>query len=130
MASTVDVQKEEEAPGLEDEANAEEAMKKQQSIGYLQSLLGKTLRVRINDQRLFVGQFKCTDNECNIILANSHEYREPTLAAIRRAAAKAEANGDSKVRADMTSRFVGLIVVPGRLITKLELERFDPSLIK
>lgn len=130
MALKDELQHMEEAPGLDDEKQAEEAMKKQQNIDYLQSLLGKTLRVRINDQRLFVGQFKCTDNECNIILANSHEYREPTPAVIRRAAAKAEADGYATVRADMTSRFVGLIVVPGRLITKMELEKFDPSLIE
>lgn len=36
-------------------------MDNQESVAYLSSLLGKTLRIHISDRRLFVGQMKCTD---------------------------------------------------------------------
>lgn len=45
----------------------------------------------------------------------------PTEKAKREALEKAEA-GQGTGRADMTSRFVGLIVVPGKHIVKLEVE--------
>lgn len=33
-----------------------------ESAKYLQSLIGRTLRIHISDTRIFVGEFKCTDN--------------------------------------------------------------------
>jgi hypothetical protein len=59
--------------------------------------------------------------ESNIILAKTYEYRMPTGKAKKEALEKAEA-GHGTGRADMTSRFVGLIVVPGKHIVKLEVE--------
>lgn len=67
--------------------------------------------------------------ERNIILANSFEYRLPTPSAVQAAAAKETESWDktpgaksATVKVNMTSRLVGLIVVPGRHITKIELE--------
>lgn len=102
-------------------------MEKQEAVGYLSSLLDKTLRITISDRRTFVGQMKCTDKGRNIILANTHEYREPSETALKVAADDALSKGKDKVVADMTSRFVGLIVVPGEHIRKIELEEYDPS---
>lgn len=62
-----------------------------------------------------------TLQESNIILAKTYEYRMPTQKAKREAVENAEA-GRRIGRADMTSRFVGLIVVPGKHIVKLEVE--------
>ena len=107
---------------------------------YLKALLNKKLRVYINDARMFLGDFKCTDNvsheylgwltessdffqECNIILSQSYEYRPPTPSALQ-TAAQANTSSIASVKVDMTSRFLGLIVVPGHHITKIELE--DP----
>ncbi|KAK2767600.1 hypothetical protein FQN54_003758 [Arachnomyces sp. PD_36] len=75
---------------------------------YLKSLLGRTLRIHTTDTRLFVGAFKCSDNDRNIILGGTYEYRYP----------------DPSTDADITSRFIGLVVVPGQHITKIELDAY------
>ncbi|GIJ99168.1 hypothetical protein Aspvir_001294 [Aspergillus viridinutans] len=103
-------------------------MEEMQAIRYLESLIGQTLRVHTTDTRMFVGTFKCTDAERNIILAGTYEYRFPSPSAIRDATANTnneqiEAKPEPKnVTVDMTSRFIGLVVVPGQHITKIELE--------
>ena len=88
--------------------------------------------------RLFSGTFRCTDGvgfdisrdaeladiiakDSNMILSNAFEYRMPSQAAEEAAIQQAMATGQT-ARADMTSRFVGLIVVPGKQITKVEVE--------
>ncbi|EEA22869.1 hypothetical protein TMatcc_001725 [Talaromyces marneffei ATCC 18224] len=94
-------------------------------INYLQSLLGRNLRIHTTDTRMFVGIFKCTDMDQNIILANTFEYRLPSQSAVQAAAAETtstSADGAGKFKMDMTSRFIGLVVVPGQYITKIELE--------
>lgn len=61
--------------------------------------------------------------ERNIILGQAFEYREPSLNTIKAAAnASAAPESTEKVKLDMTSRFLGLIVVPGQHITKIEAE--------
>ena len=69
---------------------------------------------------MFVGQLKCTDRDRNIILALTHEYREPSQKDIERA--MKEVDGKAKLKVDMQKRFVGLIVVPGQYIEKIEVE--------
>lgn len=66
--------------------------------------------------------------ERNLILANSLEYRFPTPSAVGAAAKeheswdKTHAASQATVKVNMTSRLIGLIVIPGRYITKIELE--------
>ncbi|KKZ63079.1 hypothetical protein EMCG_02580 [[Emmonsia] crescens] len=106
-----------------------------QAVEYLESLLGKTLRIHTTDTRLFVGTFKCTDNDRNIILSTTHEYRYPTSVPLPTNSHVTEndaadlARGDDAaapvvVKADMTSRYIGLVVVPGQYITKIELDEY------
>lgn len=72
---------------------------------------------------MFVGTLKCTDRERNLILAVTHEYREPSEQDRLLAAQRQEYLGLSgPVKVDMKKRFVGLIVVPGQYITKIEIE--------
>lgn len=115
---------------------------------YLQSLLNKTLRITTTDTRMFLGEFKCTDSvphpeppsyetsermaselceehkadrliqDRNIILQHTFEYRMPS------ASSKVVESTAEKVVKNMTSRFLGLVVVPGEYITKIELEQF------
>lgn len=118
-------------------------MENEQATAYLSRLLGKTLRMHISDGRMFVGQLKCTDKvmdmihmapikadgrgqDMNLILSNAHEYREPSSAALHHAVEKIDTS-QTRVVANMSSRFVGLIVVPGKHVRKVELEEFDPS---
>ena len=107
---------------------------------YLQTLLNKKLCVYTNDSRMFYGDFKCTDNasqfclqipwaaanasqECNIILSQSYEYRQPSPNVVKAAAeSSSETSSTATLKVDMTSRFLGLIVVPGQYITKIEVE--------
>ena len=96
-----------------------------EATSYLTSFLNRTLHIHTNDGRMFVGQMKCTDNERNIILAMTHEYREPSQKDAERAMRRHEkAGGRGNFSVDMKKRFVGLVVVPGRCITKIELESY------
>ncbi|EAS29302.3 LSM domain-containing protein [Coccidioides immitis RS] len=96
-----------------------------QAVSYLESLLNRTVRLHTSDTRLFVGLFKCTDNDRNIILSNTYEYRFPTPVALNEAIAQQGSENQEVVKANMTSRFIGLVVVPGQHITKIEVD--DPS---
>jgi N-alpha-acetyltransferase 38, NatC auxiliary subunit len=96
-------------------------MEEAEAQQFLESLLDKTLHINVTDGRLFTGTFRCTDNESNIILSNAFEYRMPSPAAERAVIEKMKATGQT-TKADMTSRFVGLIVVPGKQIAKIEVE--------
>ena len=90
---------------------------------YLEGFLNRTLHIHTNDGRMFVGQMKCTDNERNIILAMTHEYRQPSQMDVKMAAERHEREGkEGNVKVDMKKRFLGLVVVPGWCITKMEAE--------
>ncbi|KAL6229926.1 hypothetical protein BDW75DRAFT_234816 [Aspergillus navahoensis] len=105
-------------------------MDESKAVQYLESLIGRTLRVRATDTRVFVGVFKCTDAARNIILANTHEYRYPTTAAVRDATLNMTFENpeeSQKLKLNMTSRFIGLVVVPGQHITNIELEETPQS---
>jgi N-alpha-acetyltransferase 38, NatC auxiliary subunit len=114
-------------------------MEKSQAEDYLTSLLNKTLRVTTTDTRMFLGQFKCTDSVClppfplpplanpspsqqdrNIILSQTFEYRLPSPPKPLFAS-----DGNDKVVLDMTSRYMGLVVVPGEYIERIEVEEFE-----
>ncbi|KLU81317.1 hypothetical protein MAPG_00408 [Magnaporthiopsis poae ATCC 64411] len=112
-------------------------MDEEESTAYLASLLNKNLRVTTTDTRMFWGQFKCTDPDCNVVLAHAYEYRRPTAEQVAEEARRAqhkhqELIGRRRAAAaqraafnlDMTSRFLGLIIVPGEHIVKIEVEEF------
>ncbi|KAI9838752.1 MAG: hypothetical protein M1837_002350 [Sclerophora amabilis] len=102
------------------------SMQNSEAVDFLQTFLGRQLRVTATDGRIFVGEMKCTDNERNVILARTQEYRQPSESAIRKATASERGISSSipstTVKLDMTSRFLGLVVVPGQHITKIEVE--------
>ncbi|KAK2742857.1 hypothetical protein FQN55_007641 [Onygenales sp. PD_40] len=105
------------------------------AVEYLQSLLGKTLHIHTTDTRLFAGTFKCTDNDRNIILSGTQEYRYPTSIPLptnnddnpANSAEEADSTAKNVVRANMTSRYIGLVVIPGQYITKIELDDYRPQ---
>lgn len=68
----------------------------------------------------------CLQDE-NVILANTYEYRQPS-AKEQAEAAKAAATSGGTVKMDMTSRYLGLVVVPGQHIVKIEVEEFASQL--
>lgn len=55
----------------------------------------------------------------NIILALTYEYRAPSAEVIRKAV---EASGNPSAPVNWNSRYVGLVVIPGGHIKKIEFE--------
>ncbi|MCJ1435924.1 hypothetical protein MMC27_005300 [Xylographa pallens] len=115
-------------------------MEAEQAKMYLSSLLNRVFHIYTTDNRMFIGEFKCTDNDRNIILSSAHEYRIPALPSAASTiissnptpADETSANdlpGTSKtVTLDLSPpRYIGLIVVPGPHITKIEVEGPLPS---
>ncbi|EFW98641.1 lsm domain containing protein [Grosmannia clavigera kw1407] len=98
---------------------------KEEGEMFLHSLLSKNLVVSTTDGRMFRGQFKCTDPDYNIVLAHTDEYRQPTARQIAEQARQAELAGNTgKVAVNMVSRYLGLVVVPGNHVVKVEVEQF------
>lgn len=54
-----------------------------------------------------------------MILALAHEYRAPSAEVIRKTV---EESGNPSASVTWSSRYVGLVVVPGHHITKIEFE--------
>lgn len=63
--------------------------------------------------------------EMNVILAHTYEYREPSDRAVAEAAEKAMG---TKMSMDMTSRYMGLVVIPGQHIVSMSVEEFASQL--
>ncbi|KAF1990258.1 hypothetical protein K402DRAFT_417719 [Aulographum hederae CBS 113979] len=89
-----------------------------EATAFLSQYLGKTLRVHTNDTRIFVGHMKCTDKDCNIILSSTYEYRPPSHSIM------AAAQQQPKTEMEFSSRYVGLVVVPGEYVVKIEMEEY------
>jgi len=107
--------------------------KREEAGNYLGSLLNKNFRITTTDSRIFWGTFKCTDPESNIVLQHTYEYRHPTSQQVSDAAAASASastststpkKANAKVKVDMTSRYLGLVVVPGKYIVRIEVEEF------
>ncbi|RMD43935.1 hypothetical protein DV735_g1217, partial [Chaetothyriales sp. CBS 134920] len=96
------------------------------AVAYLTGLLGKTLHVAVPDGRVFTGTFKCTDCDCNIVLSNAFEYSLPSAKAEALAKQESQLAG-GPARANMTSRFLGLIVVPKQQVISIGLEQRPPK---
>ncbi|UPK99566.1 hypothetical protein LCI18_010501 [Fusarium solani-melongenae] len=96
-------------------------MDSEQAREYLSGILNKNLRVYTTDGRLFWGALKCTDPDRNIVLAHTYEYRQPSS---RQRAEAAEKAGGETIKLDMSSRYLGLVVVPGHHIVRMEVEEF------
>ena len=56
------------------------------------------------------------------MLAHTYEYRQPSPRQLQEQREEAEAVGSTKLVMDMSSRYLGLVVVPGEHISKIEVE--------
>ncbi len=65
-----------------------------------------------------------------MVLAHTYEYRQPSPQKLAEIAEQAAADRTGRVTMDMTSRYLGLVVVPGKHIVKIELEQFASQLKK
>lgn len=75
----------------------------QSPVTRLKALLRRVLRITISDGRIFLGTFAGTDQPLNILLINAEEYRLGT-----------EEHPDG--------RYIGQIVIPWKLVLKVEAE--------
>ena len=71
------------------------------SVTELKGLLRRLLRITTTDGRVFIGTFAGTDKPLNIILINAEEFRMGP-------------------GADPDGRFVGQVMLPWKMITKVE----------
>ncbi|CAO3614050.1 unnamed protein product [Cunninghamella blakesleeana] len=70
-------------------------------VNLLRSYLNFKARIQITDGRVFIGTFVCIDKQKNIILAQAEEFREEE------------------------KRLVGLVMIPGKHLVKVETEDLD-----
>ncbi|KIY66733.1 hypothetical protein CYLTODRAFT_338863, partial [Cylindrobasidium torrendii FP15055 ss-10] len=68
----------------------------------LRPLLRRTLRVFTTDNRIFLGTFAGTDKPLNLVLVNAEEFRLVPM------------------KDNQDGRYVGQVLIPWRLITKIE----------
>lgn len=66
--------------------------------------------------------------DSNVVLSHTYEYRQPSVQKVTAAAPQTAEAGTVKV--DMTSRYLGLVVVPGKYIVKMEVEEFASQMRK
>ncbi|KAI0056802.1 hypothetical protein BV25DRAFT_1775689, partial [Artomyces pyxidatus] len=73
------------------------------SIKQLKFLLRSTLRISVSDGRIFIGTFVGTDKALNLLLVNTDEFRLGP-------------------RENPGGRYVGQIMVPWRLVVRVEMD--------
>lgn len=73
------------------------------AVQRLKSLLNQTLRVTIHDGRVFLGTFAGTDRLLNVLLVNTDEFRF-----------------SPPQHANPGGRFVGLVLIPWKLVLGVE----------
>ena len=82
------------------------------ALDSLQSFLQQVLRITTVDSRIFMGIFAGTDKPLNIILINAEEYR-----ILQNSGQKVEVNEDG--------RYVGQVLLPWKMIAKIEVHEND-----
>ena len=88
---------------IEEDEDVEQEAGDTPAVQRLRSLLNRTLRVTIRDGRVFLGAFAGTDKLLNVLLMNTDEFRFAP-----------------PQHANPGGRFVGLVLVPWRLVLSVE----------
>ncbi|KAF7914856.1 hypothetical protein EAE99_010557 [Botrytis elliptica] len=116
-----------------------ESPAREEARAYLHNLLCKTLLVHTTDHRMFRGEFKCTDSDLNVILSETYEYRIPPSPPIPTTtsttssstqpqdptSSASQSQPQPQPLLNITPRWLGLVVVPGAHILRIELEEFE-----
>ena len=92
-------------------------MQSRQAIDAVKSLLNRSMRIRTSDGRIFIGTFVCVDKQLNVVLTNTDEYRVTPRA-------DANDNGTTE-KVDERGRYVTMVMVPWRLVVKIEARNLD-----
>jgi small nuclear ribonucleoprotein (snRNP)-like protein len=93
-----------------------------ETISRLTSLLLVRLRITIPDNRTFIGTFICLDKGCNIILSATEEFQPaPTNADEEEVRGNREMYWPN-VKGRWGGREVGMVLIPGREVVRVEVE--------
>ena len=82
------------------------------ALDSIQSFLQQVLRITTVDSRIFMGVFAGTDKPLNIILINAEEYRISQISG-------------QKVEVVEDGRYVGQVLLPWKMIVKVEVHESD-----
>ncbi|KAL9939373.1 hypothetical protein V8E36_002186, partial [Tilletia maclaganii] len=88
----------------------------------IKTFVDRTVFIHISDGRAFRGRFLCVDNAMNVILADADELR--LIEAPHRAPAAAAVAGEASAGAGTsshTSRWVGMVMIPGEHVRGVEI---------
>lgn len=91
------------------------------NIAQLRGYLNHKARIAITDGRVFIGTFVCTDKQKNIILAHTTEYRGGTALLTMGPLVTSHA---LFLFLD-EHRIVGLVMIPGKHLVKMEIEDLE-----
>ena len=82
------------------------------ALDSLRSFLQQVLRITTVDSRIFMGIFAGTDKPLNIVLVNAEEYRISQIPG-------------QKVEIIEDGRYVGQVLLPWKMIVKVEVQESD-----
>ncbi|KAI0328007.1 hypothetical protein GY45DRAFT_1255935 [Cubamyces sp. BRFM 1775] len=82
------------------------------NVERLRAMLKQTLRISVTDGRIFVGTFAGTDKQLNVLLINTDEYRV----------------GPDAGTDDADGRYVGQVMIPWRLVVRVEMRRGEAQM--
>ena len=70
------------------------------ALEQVKGFLGRTIRIKISDNRVIEGEFQCMDKDMNFILGEANEYH-------------GNQDINFNVTPEVVTRFLGLVMVPG-----------------
>ncbi|XP_063675179.1 N-alpha-acetyltransferase 38, NatC auxiliary subunit-like [Bolinopsis microptera] len=77
---------------------------------FIKGLVNKMLRIQISDGRVLIGSLLCTDRDQNLIMGGAAEYWHDETAG--------------------EARMLGLVMIPGRHITSVQVDNSDSDIEK
>lgn len=104
-------------------ADAPLAPEGEAALAAARQLLDRTARVLLSDGRLVVGRFYCLDREGNVVLVDA--FTQSPAKAPLAGAGMGEGAGAGKSSSAPTEepwRSVGVVMVPGRHLVRIEVE--------
>ena len=103
---------------------------------YLRGMLNKLMKIKLNDGRILIGVFLCTDRDSNVILGSCSEYvldqggdpnTSPKQAEEESDSIGDEANDELDPIFNIEPRILGLAMVPGKHIVSIHLDEIPSS---
>jgi len=96
-----------------------------EAVEFLGWFINRHIRVTTNTNRFFAGRLRCLDGERNLVLDSAHEYCAPLSSSSSSSSTSSLASSATTAESNCpvwngTGRYLGMIVTPGKIITKIE----------